>query len=77
MPHYVKISVPKADALALLTLVRFAEKELERGLTFEERRAKESLEHAVEGRDRRATNTHNVWPKQERRGLDLRRRKSA
>lgn len=56
MPRYADISMPRPHALALLTLVRFAAKELERGLTFEERKALESLEYSLEGRDRRAEN---------------------
>ena len=74
MAHYVKLSTPKADAVAGLALLRFAAREVGRPLSVEERRFMESLEYTVEGRDRRAKNTHNVWPKGERRGLDLRRR---
>lgn len=72
MPRYTTLSMPKPDALALLALARFALKDLEREPTFEERRALESLEHTLEGKDRRATNRHNT-AKKPRVGLDLRR----
>ena len=74
MAHYLTLSMPKADAVALLGLARVARNMLERPLTTEEGRAMEALEYRIEGRDRRKVNRHNTPKPGKRMGfLDVRR----
>lgn len=75
MAHYLTLSMPKADAVALLGLARIARNGMDRPLTVEELRAMEALEYRIEGRDRRKTNRHNTpKPAGKRMGyLDVRR----
>jgi hypothetical protein len=74
MANYVDLSMPKSEALAGLSLLRFAASELERDLTFEERKLVERLEYALEGKDRRKVNRFPKPTPRPRVELDLRRR---
>lgn len=79
MAHYTTLSMPKADALAVLALARAGLRGLEREATLEEKRGLESLEYTLEGRDRRSVNRFAKSPtsRKPRVGLDLRRQPRA
>jgi hypothetical protein len=76
MANYVELTMPKSEALAGLALLRFAASELERDLTFEERKLVERLEYALEGKDRRKANRFPKPAPRPRVELDLRRRQA-
>ena len=73
MANYISLSLPRADAeLALEMLSRGLDRQ-----SLREIRVRERLARALEGRDLRATNRHNVHvkhPPRPRVGLDLRRK---